>query len=138
MATRLRDPRPRREILDAVARLLDPRPDDDLALKIVRRSKGNPKMRWTKRAEDLYIVSEVLNFEDEWVKSGRGRQYRCAVIARPVAVVLCGGAIDVLPLSPRANWGGIAIANLPRRVGPRNWLRLTQSYRWPRLSRAYL
>jgi hypothetical protein len=76
MATRLRDPRPRREILDAVARLLDPRPDDDLALKIVRRSKGNPKMRWTKRAEDLDIVSEVLNFEDEWDKSGKLRRGR--------------------------------------------------------------
>jgi hypothetical protein len=76
MATRLRDPRPKREILDAIARLLDPHPNDDLALVMVRRRKGNPKMRWTKRAEDIEIVREVLNFEEEWDKSGKPRRGR--------------------------------------------------------------
>jgi hypothetical protein len=71
IATRLRDPRPKREILDAVARLLDPRPNDDLALKIVRRSKGNPKMRWTKRNEEIGIVSDVLDFKIKYLESGK-------------------------------------------------------------------
>jgi len=71
MATRLRDPEPRREILHAIARLLDPRPDDDLRLVVERRSRGTTKMRWTKRAEQLDIVSEVLDFQIKYLESGK-------------------------------------------------------------------
>ena len=65
MAEALRSPEPRREILDAIARLLDPRPDDDLRLVVKRRSPGNTKMRQTKRGEHIEIALEVLNFEFE-------------------------------------------------------------------------
>ena len=62
LAAHLRDPSPRRKILDAVARLLDPSPDDDLKLVITRRSAGNTTMRWTKRAEDIRIALAVQEF----------------------------------------------------------------------------
>src|SRR5262245_20019212 len=74
MAIRLRDPRPRREILDAVARLLDPRPDDDLALVIKRRSPGNTKMRWTKRHEDIDIAGEVQTYLLEYLAAGNPKR----------------------------------------------------------------
>src|SRR5262245_16159057 len=67
MAEALRDPIPRREILDAVARLLDPQADDDLRLVVERRSPGNTKMQWTQRREDIQIALEVLNFEVEYL-----------------------------------------------------------------------
>ena len=63
MAKALREPMPRREILDAVVRLLDPHPDDDLRLVVKRRSAGNTKMKWTKRSEDIEIALEV----EEWL-----------------------------------------------------------------------
>lgn len=71
IAKPLRDPMPRREILDAVVRLLDPHPDDDLALVVVRRTAGNTKMRQTKRLEDIHIALAVLNFELEYLESGK-------------------------------------------------------------------
>jgi len=70
MAEALQDPMPRREILDAIARLLDPHPDDDLRLVVERRSAGNTKMRWTKRCEDIEIALAVLNFQQQYVESG--------------------------------------------------------------------
>jgi hypothetical protein len=76
MAEALRNPEPRREILDAIARLLDPHPDDDLRLVVERRSRGNRMMRWTKRAKDIHIALAVLNFEEEWDKSGKPRRGR--------------------------------------------------------------
>lgn len=63
MAEAMREPMPRREILDAIARLLDPQPDDDLRLVVGRRSPGNTKMRQTKRREDIEIALEV----EEWL-----------------------------------------------------------------------
>jgi hypothetical protein len=107
MATRLRDPRPRREVLDAIARLLDPHPDDDLALIVVRRSKGNPKMRWTKRNEDIEIAREVLHFEEEWLRSGKkGRGLRKKAIGdiverRGISEHKVRQALKILPLIPK-------------------------------------
>jgi hypothetical protein len=80
MARTLRDPAPRREILDAIARLLDPRPDDDLRLVVKRRSRGNTKMRQTKRREDIEIALAVLNFE---LQSGSGSRKKPLVRSRP-------------------------------------------------------
>src|SRR4051812_109135 len=71
IAARLRDPLPQREVLDAVARLFDPQPDDDLQLVIKRRSAGNTTMRWTKRTEDIEIAWEVQKFCIEWLKAGK-------------------------------------------------------------------
>jgi hypothetical protein len=74
MAAHLRTPMPRREILDGIARLLDPRPDNDLALVIVRRSRGNTKMRWTKRREDIDIAGEVQDFLLEYLAAGNPKR----------------------------------------------------------------
>ncbi len=74
MAEALRDPMPRREILDAVARLLDPCPNDDLRLVVERRSAGNTKMRWSKRREDIEITLAVLNFQREYLGSGNPKR----------------------------------------------------------------
>jgi hypothetical protein len=76
MATHLRLLMPQREVLDAIARLLDPLPDDDLRLVVERRARGSTMMRWTKRAQDIDIVRDVLVFEEEWDKSGKPKRGR--------------------------------------------------------------
>jgi hypothetical protein len=74
MAAHLRAPMARREILDGVARLLDPRPGDDLALVIVRSSPGNPKLRWIKRREDIDIAYEVETYLEEYLAAGNPKR----------------------------------------------------------------
>ena len=70
MAEALRSPKPRQEILDAVVRLLDPRPDDDLRLVVERRRSGNTKMRQTKRAEDIRIALAEEEFLLKYLEAG--------------------------------------------------------------------
>jgi hypothetical protein len=82
MAEALRDPTPRREILDTIARLLDPHPDDDLALVVERRSAGNTKMQWTKRREDIEIALAVLNFQRKYVEDYPMRGSRKKAVGR--------------------------------------------------------
>jgi hypothetical protein len=83
IADRLREPAPKPEILDTVARLLDPRPGDELRMVIERTRKGNPKVtRLAKRADDIRIALAVLKAEQ---KAGAGkpqRGYRKGAIAR--------------------------------------------------------
>jgi hypothetical protein len=78
-------PMPHPEILESVARLLDPRPDDDLALILVRRSKGNPKMRWTKRAKDIKIALEVEQFLIAHLTAGKPMRGSIKLAAREIA-----------------------------------------------------
>jgi hypothetical protein len=104
MAEALRDPMPRREILDAVARLLDPCPDDDLRLVVERRSAGNTKMRWSKRREDIEIALAVLIFERECGLPKRGiRKKAVGEIAtkRGISDSKVWQALKVLPLIPK-------------------------------------
>src|SRR5262245_16765837 len=65
-----RDPMPHREILDSVARLLDPGPNDDLRLVVERRRAGNTKMKWTQRSEEIEISSEVEEWLLDYLASG--------------------------------------------------------------------
>ncbi len=105
MAEALREPMPRREILDAIARLLDPRPDDDLRLVVKRRSRGNTKMRQTKCREDIEIALAVLNFELESGNSKRGiRKKAVGEIAdeRGISPATVRKALRVLPRIPKS------------------------------------
>ena len=107
MAEALRNPMPRREILNAVARLLDPRPDDDLRLVVERRTPGNTKMRWTQRLEEIQIALEVLNFETEYLESGtpkRGSRKKAVgeiAAARSISPHTVWKALRVLSLIPK-------------------------------------
>jgi hypothetical protein len=74
IAAHLRLSMPNRLILDGVARLLDPQPDDDLALVVVRRSAGNTKTRWIKRREDIEIAREVQKYLREYLAAGKPRR----------------------------------------------------------------
>jgi hypothetical protein len=55
IAKHLREPSPHREILDSVARLLDPRPGDQLEL-IIRRRRPGRVLKGVKRYDDLKIA----------------------------------------------------------------------------------
>jgi hypothetical protein len=104
MAEALRSPEPRREILDAIARLLDPRPDDDLRLVVERRSPGNTKMRETKRYDDIQIALAVLNFELESGNSKRGSRKKAVgeiAAARGISTSKVEKALRVLSLIPK-------------------------------------
>ena len=102
MAEALRSPEPRREILDAIARLLDPRPDDDLRLVVERRSPGNTKMRQTKCREDIDISLEVLSLE---LESGNSKLRKEAVgeiaAARGISKSKVEKALRVLSRIPK-------------------------------------
>jgi hypothetical protein len=106
MAARLRDPLPRREVLDAVARLLDPQPKDQLRLVLKRRNRA-PKMRWTKRREDIDIAIEVEQFQMEWLLAGKpkrgSRKKAVGVVAkkRGIGSDKVQQALRVLSLIPR-------------------------------------
>jgi hypothetical protein len=73
------------EILESVARLLDPQPDDDLQLVITRRGPGNPKMRWTKRAEDIKIAREVEQYLIAHLTAGKPVRGSIKLAAREIA-----------------------------------------------------
>jgi hypothetical protein len=74
MAKALRDPMPRQEILHSVARLLDPGPNDDLRLVVERRRRGNTKMQWTKRSEDIELSLEVLEWLLDYLAAGNPKR----------------------------------------------------------------
>jgi hypothetical protein len=101
MAEALRVPMPRREILDAIARLLDPQPDDDLRLVVERRSPGNTKMRQTKRREDIDIALDVLNFQIESGNSSRKKAVGEIAAARGISKSKVEKALRVLSLIPK-------------------------------------
>jgi len=71
MAAHLRLSMPNRLILDGVGRLLDPQPDDDLELVVVRRRAGNSKTRWVQRREDIEIAREVQHYQAEHLRAGK-------------------------------------------------------------------
>jgi hypothetical protein len=79
------DPVPHREILESVARLLDPRPDDDLQLIVERRRQGNPKLRWIQRAEDIEIAREVEHYLWEHLAAGKPNRGSIKLAAREIA-----------------------------------------------------
>jgi len=101
MAEALREPMPPREILDAIARLLDPQPDDDLRLVVERRSPGNTKMRQTKRREDIDIALDVLNLEIESGNSSRKKTVGEIAAARGISKSKVEKALRVLSLIPK-------------------------------------
>lgn len=88
MAEALRSPKPRREILDAVVRLLDPRPDDDLRLVVERRRPGNTKMRQTKRAEDIRIALAEEEFLLKYLEGGNPKHGSRKKAVGEIAAVL--------------------------------------------------
>jgi hypothetical protein len=85
MAAHLRQDWPRREILDAVVRLLDPPSDDDLKLVIERRSRGNPKLKGVKRIEEIEIAQEVENFLEEYLAAGNPKRGSIKFVAGKIA-----------------------------------------------------
>src|SRR5262245_20345936 len=101
MTEALREAMPRREILDAIARLLDPRRDDDLRLVIKRRRPGNTKMRQTKRREDIDIALAVLNFQIESGNSSRKKAVGEIAAARSISKSKVEKALRVLSLIPK-------------------------------------
>jgi hypothetical protein len=110
IAARLRDRFPHREVLDAVARLLDPQPDDKLKLVLVHHGRGNPtKMPWTKRREDIEIAQEVNQYEMEWTAAGkpsRGRRKKAVgeiAARRKISPHKVLKALKVLDLIPKSN-----------------------------------
>jgi hypothetical protein len=73
LAARLRDPSPHRDVLDMVARSLDPQNDDYLKLLVVRQRRGK---RWTKHVNDQAIAKTILRYRQEL---GRKRLSKVAV-----------------------------------------------------------
>jgi hypothetical protein len=104
IATRLRNPCPDRAVLDAVARLLEPHDDDDLALVVVRRSAGNTKTRSTQRLDDIKLAMAVLHCEQEDSGAKRGIRKRAVdTVANREGISKAKvlKALKVLPLIPK-------------------------------------
>jgi len=101
IAEALLAPMPPRQILDAVVRLLDPCPGDNLRLVVERRSRGNTKMRQTKRREDIDIALDVLNFQIEPGNSSRKKAVGEIATARSISKSKVEKALRVLSLIPK-------------------------------------
>jgi hypothetical protein len=70
LAERLREANPRQEILDSVARLLDPRPGDQLELVVRRRGPGKI-LKGVKRHEDIKIALAFEKFHAAHLSAGK-------------------------------------------------------------------
>ena len=70
LAMRLRESNPRREILNSVARLLDPRPGDQLEL-VVRRRRPGKILKNVKRHDDIKITLAFEKFHAEHLSAGK-------------------------------------------------------------------
>jgi hypothetical protein len=90
LAEHLRDPSPRREILDIVARLLDPRPEDQLEMVVQRRMRGKI-LKGAKRINDLKIA---LAFEEcHLARLSAGEERSAVKLAEGDAARKLGGGV---------------------------------------------
>jgi hypothetical protein len=107
IAKKLRGANPHQAIIEMVARLLDPQPDDDLALVVERRSRGNTKTKWVQRKNDIEIAAAVVNYELEHVKGGKPVLRKVAIgkIANQRRITdrrVRQALSNVLPMIPRS------------------------------------
>jgi hypothetical protein len=60
LASKLREKTPNRGLLEMVARMLDPKPDDYLKLVVERRRSGKT---WTRRANDAALAKATTKYQ---------------------------------------------------------------------------
>lgn len=82
LAELLRDPSPHREVLDIVARWLDPQGDDCFRLVVERRRCGK---RWTKYVNDAAINKAVSEVQQELIDAGKPKHGSKGRAVRKVA-----------------------------------------------------